>query len=498
MQIIRETKSMCPVCGKLLPATVTEEGGAVWLCRICPDHGKIKSLYWSDAEMYYRFEQYDREGRGVYNPSCDTPGECTQRCGLCAHHKSGTLLANIDVTNRCNLKCEFCFANAHACGYVYEPTFNEIVSMFQLLRSEEPVPCPAVQLAGGEPTLRDDLIEIIKKAKELGFSQVQVASNGVKFAQDPEFAKQLRDAGLSTVYLHFDGVTGDTNSLLEKTSLPAIENCRKTGLGIVLVPTIINGKNDHEIGAIIKFAAKNIDVIRGINFQPVAFTGAAKNDDIERERVTVPDLTKRIETQTNGALRQSDFYPVPSMMTICDLIEAYTGKAQVMFCAHPHCGAATYGFVNEKGDLVPINRFIDVDKFLSEVARMTEKFRSAGKTGKYLAMVTSINNMRKIIEKGEIDGIKMDMNKMIYDALIKHDYSSIGQFHKNALFIGMMHFMDSFNYDTDRVERCCIHYATPDGRLIPFCTYNSGPVYREQVWKKYAKPMPTRTRETKA
>jgi uncharacterized radical SAM superfamily Fe-S cluster-containing enzyme len=364
--------------------------------------------------------------------------------------------------------------------------------MLELLRSEEPVPCPAVQFAGGEPTMREDLTNIIKKAKELGFLQVQLASNGIKLARSLEFAKEWRAAGLSTVYLHFDGTTKDTNPLLEKTSFPAIENCRKAGLGVVLVPTIINGKNDHQVGDIIKFAAKNTDVIRGINFQPVAFTGAAKSDDVERERVTVPDLVKRIEEQVGGVLKSSDFYPVPSMMAVCDMIESYTGKAQIMFCAHPHCGAATYGFVNERGDLVPINRLIDVDKFLTEVAKMAEKFRNTGKTGKYLAMVTGINNTRKIVEKDEIEGIKIDMNRMIYDALIKHDYQTIGQFHKNALFIGMMHFMDYFNYDTDRVERCCIHYATPDGRLIPFCTYNSGPVYRESVWKKYAKPIPAK------
>ncbi|MDR0439226.1 MAG: radical SAM protein, partial [Methanocalculaceae archaeon] len=460
MKIIKKTKSMCPVCEKLLPAIVTEEDGAVWIRRTCPEHGELRYLYWLDAEMYHRFEQYDREGRGVYNPNTNTSGECTQRCGLCAHHKSGTLLANIDLTNRCNLDCDFCFANAHACGYIYEPTFDEIVSMLELLRSEEPVPCPAVQFAGGEPTMREDLTNIIKKAKELGFLQVQMASNGVKLARDPELAKEWRSAGLSTVYLHFDGTSKDTNPLLEKTSLPAIENCRKAGLGIVLVPTIINGKNDHQVGDIIKFAVKNIDVIRGINFQPVSFTGAAKNDDVERERVTVPDLVKRIEEQVGGVLKSSDFYPVPSMMAVCDLIESYTGKAQIMFCAHPHCGAATYGFVNENGDLVPVNRLIDVDKFLTEVARMAEKFRNAGKTGKYLAMVAGINNTRKIVERDEIEGIKIDMNKMIYDALIKHDYQTIGQFHKNALFIGMMHFMDYFNYDTDRVERCCIHYTT--------------------------------------
>ena len=489
MTPIKRTKSLCPVCGKLLDAEIIEEGGAIWICRTCPEHGYAKNLYWSDAEMYRRFDAYDRIGRGVENPNVDSDGECTTRCGLCKNHKSGTLLANIDVTNRCNLRCEFCFANAKACGYVYEPSFDEITSMLMLLRKEEPVACPAVQFSGGEPTMRDDLVEIIKKARELGFSQVQMASNGVKLAQNPNLAKELRDAGLSTVYLHFDGISKETNPLLEKTSLPAIENCRKVGLGVVLVPTIINGKNNHEIGDIIRFASKNVDIVRGINFQPVAFTGAAKEDDVIRERFTIPDITNSIEEQMNGKLKSSDFYPIPSVMTICDLIEAYTGKPQIMFCAHPHCGAATYGFVNDEGDLVPITRFVDVDKFFTEAAALSGRFKNASKTGKYLAMATGLGKINKAVSKEEVEGIRIDLKKLIYDALVKHDYDSLGKFHENALFIGTMHFMDAFNYDTERVSRCCIHYATPDGRLIPFCTYNSGPTYREEVWKKGAKPL---------
>lgn len=490
MTLIKRTKSLCPVCGKLLDAEITEEDDAIWISRTCPEHGYAKTLYWSDAKMYQRFDRYDRIGRGVENPNVDGCGECTTTyCGLCSNHKSGTLLANIDVTNRCNLKCEFCFANARACGYIYEPTFDEITSMLTLLRVEKPVPCPAVQFSGGEPTMRDDLVDIIKKARELGFNQVQIASNGVKLAQNPDLAKNLRAAGLSTVYLHFDGVSKETNPLLEKTSIPAIENCRKVGLGIVLVPTIIRGKNDHEIGDIVKFAAKNVDIIRGINFQPVAFTGAAKEDDVIRERVTVPDITRSIEEQTGGQIHSADFYPIPSVMAICDLIEAYTEKPQIMFCAHPHCGAATYGFVNDDGSLVPITRFVDVDKFLAAAEKMAEKFKTSGKTGKYLAMTVGLGKMNKAVSKEEVEGIKIDLKKLIYDALVKHDYESIGKFHENALFIGTMHFMDAFNYDTDRVSRCCIHYTTPDGKLIPFCTYNSGPTYREEVWRRGAKPL---------
>ena len=409
MTLVKKTKSLCPVCGKLLDAEITEKDGAIWICRTCPEHGYAETLYWSDAAMYRRFDTYDRVGRGVENPNVTLSGECTTRCGLCANHKSGTLLANIDVTNRCNLKCEFCFANAKACGYVYEPTFDEIASMLALLRNEKPVPCPAVQFSGGEPTMRDDLAELIKKARELGFSQVQMASNGVKLAQNPELAKTLRQAGLSTVYLHFDGISKETNPLLEKTSLPAIENCRKAGLGVVLVPTIIHGQNDHEIGGIIQFAAKNVDIVRGINFQPVAFTGAAKADDVQRERVTIPDITRCVEEQMGGQLKSSDFYPIPSVMTICDLIEAYTGKPQIMFCAHPHCGAATYGFINDDGDIVPITRFVDVDKFFAEANLMAEKFKTAGKTGKYLAMASGLGRINKALTKEEVEGIRIDL-----------------------------------------------------------------------------------------
>jgi len=45
--------------------------------------------------------------------------------------------------------------------------------------------------------------------------------------------------------------------------------------------------------------------------------------------------------------------------------------------------------------------------------------------------------------------------------------------------------MDPYNYDINRVQRCCIHYGSPDGRVIPFCTYNVFPnVYRDTILKE--------------
>ncbi|MFY9749006.1 MAG: radical SAM protein [Methanoregula sp.] len=482
---IKKTRSLCPVCGSVLEAEIIEEEGKIWLVRTCPEHGKFRHLYWSDAEMYHRFARYDAIGRGVTNPQNPvTSDTCPTACGLCSNHHSGTLLANIDLTNRCNLDCDFCFANARACGFVYEPSFDEIVKMMQVLRNEKPVPAPAVQFSGGEPTMRDDLVEIVKKAKELGFPQVQIATNGVKLANNPALAQQLKDVGLSTVYLHFDGISPATNPFL-KIHLKALENLNKVGLGVVLVPTIIKGRNDNEVGEILKFAADHISIVRGVNFQPVAFTGAAKDEDVEKERITIPELIGDIETQTDGILKKSDFYPVPCVLPFSDLVEAYTGRPQVRFTAHEHCGAATYVFVTKDG-MVPVTRMVDVESLFAAIEQMANKLKKGGTINKYATLLEGVKELHASFKKGE-KGSTAEFWKLIGKTLIGQNFDALREFHWNALFIGTMHFMDKYNYDIERVQRCCIHYATPDGKLIPFCTYNSGPVYREQVWKKFAK-----------
>jgi uncharacterized radical SAM superfamily Fe-S cluster-containing enzyme len=358
--------------------------------------------------------------------------------------------------------------------------------MLALLRSEKPVPTPAVQFSGGEPTMREDLIRIIKKAKEMGFPQVQIATNGVKIARDRSFVQDLKDAGLNTVYLHFDGVSQSTNPFLKRHK-KAIENLKSTRLGCVLVPTVIKGRNDHELGAIIRFAAEQISVIRGVNFQPVAFTGAASDDDIKKSRITIPEVLTGIEEQMQGIIRKDDFYPVPCVLPFSDLAKAYTGKPVVRFTAHQHCGAATYVFVTEEG-IVPVNRMVDVDSLFASIEKMAEDLKKGGSINKYKTLIEGVKNLHDSVKRGEQSNTA-EFWKLIGKTLIGQNFDTLRQFHWNALFIGTMHFMDRYNYDLARVQRCCIHYATPDGRLIPFCTYNSGPVYREQVWKKFSKPL---------
>ena len=224
--LIKKTRSLCPTCHPVIDAEIVEEEGKIWLNRICHEHGKFQNLYWSDPALYHRFDQYDAVGNGIANPQNIAPPEsCPTACGLCNNHHSQTLLANIDLTNRCNLNCDFCFANARACGFVYEPAFDEVVWMLKLLRDEKPVPAPAVQFSGGEPTMREDLSEIIRKAKEMGFPQVQIATNGVRIAQEPGLCTEAQGYRAEYGLSPFRRSSPETNPCL-KIHQKAIENLK--------------------------------------------------------------------------------------------------------------------------------------------------------------------------------------------------------------------------------------------------------------------------------
>ena len=204
---IKDTNSLCPECGKPLKAEVYDEGGKVFIKKTCDEHGEFINTYWSDDEMYKRVISYEPSITHIENPSVDNFAKCPDNCGLCSKHETSTVLGLIDVTNRCNLRCPVCFANAAASGRLYEPTQDEIRQMLRNLRNLKPNPCPAIQYAGGEPTVRKDIVELVEMAKEEGFTHVQIATNGIRLARRENLAKELKEAGLNTVYLAFDGVT---------------------------------------------------------------------------------------------------------------------------------------------------------------------------------------------------------------------------------------------------------------------------------------------------
>jgi len=496
-KLVRRTASLCPECYRILPAIVLERDGAIWIRRVCPKHGEIEEIYWSDAELYHRAMEWEIKGLGIDNPQVDLKYPCPFNCGLCSLHTTCTALANIVVTNRCDLSCWYCFFYAEKAGFVYEPTLEQIEYMLKVARDLRPIPVPAIQLTGGEPTLRDDLVEIVRIAKRLGVRHVQLNTNGIRLAFDLDYLRKLRSEGVNTLYLSFDGVTPETNPKNHWEIPYLFENCRAARMtSVVLVPTVIKGYNDHELGAILKFAAMNIDIVRGVNYQPVSLTGRMPRHEREKFRITIPDVIRKIEEQTEGQIAREDWYPTPSVVPLARFLSLISGKWYIEFTNHPACGMATYVYVEKRGEkledtkMIPITRFIDAEGFLEYLREKIPEVYEAGKFTKY---IKAIDALLKLLTKFiDVNKVPKDLNlrKILTKIFIKRNYKALGEFHYKLLFIGMMHFMDLYNYDIDRVRRCCIHYLVPDGRIIPFCTFNVlSDIYRDYIQEKYKVPL---------
>lgn len=483
MRVLRKTQSLCPVCLKVLDAEVyIDDDNIVKIRRTCPEHGFFSEVYtFSDPELYEWAEKYNCEPSGITKSFTQTVNGCPFDCGLCPNHKSATVLAIIDVTNRCNMRCPICFANAAASGMVYEPTLDQIRDMLSRLRSVGPVPPPALQLSGGEPTVRSDLPEIVKMAKDMGFRHVEVNTNGIALANDIDYYKRLLDSGVSTIYLQFDGFNDDLYVKLrgmpmKDLKLKVIENARKIGHeSIVLVVTLAKGVNDDQIGDIIRFALDNHDVIRCVNVQPISFSGRANKLERESLRINTSDFMKIVEEQTNGLISRYDFRPVPCVVPISRAVGALKGKRYVEFTTSPFCGVATFMVKTDDG-WKPITRLADVDKFFSSMEKVYEDASKGGKAKAYLRAFSSLRHVKL--------GFLKDL---VLPVLREGSYEALGRFMRKVVMIGCMHFMDVWNFDLQRVNRCVIHYALPDGTIRPFCTHNS--IHRSIVEGKFSVPL---------
>lgn len=485
--------SICPECLKNIPANIIERSGKILLKKHCVVHGDFEDIYWSDSVLYKKYKGFAHDSEHTPDSGIKKASICPSGCGLCDEHKTAPLLVNLDLTNRCNQKCPVCFANSQASGYLFEPSFLEVKKMMETLRNHKPFPCEAIQFSGGEPTLYPDIIKVIKLARKMGFAQIQIATNGVKASQDLNFCKEMAKAGLDTIYFQFDGVRPETYKQTRgynafPVKLRAIENFRKAGLNsIILVPTIIKGVNDDQVGDIIAFAEKNIDIVRGVNFQPVSFSGRIDKDKLKKERITIPDILNLIEKQTKRQILKEDFYPIPSVIPLSNFTEIWKKNHQEKATTHSLCGTGTYVFYKNK-KLIPINRYIDVDKFLDFIKKVTPDL-SNGKNEKMnreTVLIKFTKKLPSLIKKGlYYEGLKI-MNEII-EIIQSGSSPALKKFNQDTLFVGTMHFMDPYNYDIERVKRCGVHYITPNMKIIPFCTYNI--FYREKIEKMFSRPI---------
>jgi len=268
------------------------------------------------------------------------------------------------------------------------------------------------------------------------------------------------------------------------------ETFRKAGLtSVVLVPTVIKGVNTHELGAILKFAGRNMDVVRAVNFQPVSLTGYMKKHEREKYRITIPDVVKLVEEQTNGEIHSNAWFPVNVSAIFSRFVEGFSGEFKFEMGNHPICGVGTYVYVERKNGNVkftPITDFVDVEGLLEYLKdKWEDLITGSSRLATGLRLLYSI---RKFINQEKApEGF--DLYKLLFNIIVKRSYEALGELHYKLLFIGQMHFMDLYNYDIQRVQRCNIHYSVPDGRLIPFCAFNIfDDIYRDKIQREYSIP----------
>jgi len=488
----RTVETLCPDCAAIILGRYFVEDGAVFMEKTCPEHGHFRDCINSDALLFSKASWWSfEEHPGHEFPQVKGGKNCPSDCGLCNQHISSPCLAQIDLTNRCNMRCPICFANAGVTGQVCQPDFDQIVRQLQALRDMRPTPTTAVQFTGGEPTVHPDFVKIVATAHEMGFSHVQIATNGLTLA-NYEFAKKCFDAGLHVLYLQFDGVGEDAYKetrnfpgIWEK-KLATIENCRKLGMKICLVPTILKGVTSDQVGPILKFAIENIDVVSAISYQPVSFTGRIDQDQLASQRYTLGDLAHDI-ADTVGAEPLRDMYPLSIVVPLAQILEALTGVPKIRPSCHPDCAFGTYFLISPEGKAYPFPQVIDVEGMFSEMNALSAAIAKRGKAT-FMDRIRMVRMFKRNF-RGDQAPPGLTVKRFIRSLMGLLDKSvgrgKSGEQNYRTLLCAGMHFQDRYNYDVERVKRCVILYSTPAG-VFPFCTYNCGPQFRPIVESAYA------------
>jgi uncharacterized radical SAM superfamily Fe-S cluster-containing enzyme len=442
------TRALCPLCLAVCPGQTIERDGRVILRRSCPTHGTRESLVLSDAAWWRWSRKFTRPGRRP-QPATATEHGCPYDCGFCPEHEQHACVTVFEITESCNLACPACFAgDAHA----VHRSLAEIDAMAAGLLRAEGGTADVVMLSGGEPTLHPQFLEIVDRVSALPVRYVIVNSNGVRFARDPALAAQVaaRDA---LVYLQFDGFEASTYEALRgrddllETKLAALANLEQAGVRVVLVATIVKGVNDGEIGAIVRFGAQH-PAVRAVSLQPQFGEGRFVAFDT-MDRMTITDVIDAID-RDSGLFTREDFVPVP--------------------CCDPMCTAATYAYVRD-GEVTPVTRLVPVETYLdylenAAMPSLSEAYRE------------DVEEMREVLlrlySKGSPPGTERQASAFFCacEPLLE-EFDSVDDLSDHVFAVTIEGFMDRWVFDVSRVTRCCIQEALPDGRIVPFCAYNT-------------------------
>ena len=473
MKVLQETQSICPICRKPLEAVYVSDEDKVFLRKTCEEHGEFESYIAGSEEDFKKWMAYSVINIPPKKAQTKGPdSQCPLHCGTCENHLQTACCVLIDVTERCNQHCPYCFAKAEY-DECEEPDLAEIERKYDLLLDlgeERPF---NIQLSGGEPTVREDLPEIIRMGRDKGFEFIQINTNGRRLALEEGYAKILKAAGATVIFLQFDGTNDQIYEVLRGEPLLEIKkrviaNCRKAGLPVTLVPTVVKDVNYNNIGSMMDVLLDNVDVVKGIHFQPVSFFGrypdtlstdGTKHVDYEN-RVTMFDVMHELETQTNGKFKYEDLYPITTGHTLCCFTSTYLKRSsgKVTCLTTPEAKAAGASCCSSTPDPLEVikkDRDFVLNKW--DIPEQEEECNCSEKEADCCGDPASTCCG---------DSELMDFDQFLLE-------------YKRGMFsVSCMAFQDISNLDAERLKRCRVQVLSPDDRLIPFCAYQS--IYRKK------------------
>lgn len=464
------TKSICPVCKVIVDGEVNVRDNKVFLRKRCPDHGTFEALLYSDAELYADMQRFNKPGTLPLQTQTEVRDGCPLDCGLCPDHKQHACLGIIEVNSNCNLDCPVCFADSGHQPDGFSLTLEQVEAGLDAFVAAEGEP-EVVMFSGGEPSIHPQILEFCAMARDKGVKTVVLNTNGLRLAHDATFAPALAELGVR-IYLQFDGLEAQTHVALRgrdlrKAKEQALDRAADAGLTVMLVAAVEPGVNDHELGAVVRHGIAH-PAVRGVVFQPVTHAGRTPTFD-PRERLTNADVIKGLVAQCGDWFEVSDFFPVP--------------------CCFPTCRSITYLLADEE-DVLPIPRLLPMENYLDYVSNRVLPDPSLRGVLEGLWSASAIAGTDNVTERltaalGALN-LPEDVSEIANAALATCascgiDFpDALADLAAKAFMVVVQDFQDPYTLNVKQLMKCCVEEITPDGRLIPFCAYNSVG-YREQV-----------------
>ena len=444
-RVIKTTTSICPECLEKIPAEVVEKDNRVFMLKTCEKHGDFSALLASDVRHYY-----------VADPAVEQVACCcgpSQHCGDQVENHSCNML--IEITQSCNLTCPTCYAGSSPQNKSFmslEKFESTLDGLLEMGKGEADL----IQLSGGEPTIHPDFFTMLQMAIDKGIKQVYINTNGLLLAKS-DFADRIAEHGPKvSIYLQFDGFKSSTYESLRgrdltDTKRKALENCERLKINTVPIMTLTRGINHDEVGEFIRFATTKVNSIRKVMIQPAMYSGRYDNPMLD-DRLTLADVAKLIVEQTDGVFSEDDFTPIP--------------------CSDPNCFSMAAA-VRTKEGLTPLSRYLPrysqwaEDGISQLIATVSDTFDSAGSLGDLLQKVMGSSAVANM-EEAAVDRL-LGLVASLPSDLGTHDSEDW-----NSLFaIGIKPFMDAYTYDQDRIDKCCVHIISAEGKPVSFCEYNA-------------------------